>query len=144
MALRAGEIASFHFDRLTADREWYTVTGKGSRTHTLPVHPVLVDELGVVKRFVHGEYLFPGGRSREYVSTQTIWNWTREVSREARIGDVHPHQLRHTALTTANDNTGDLRGVAQFARHQRVETTMTYTRTTDDQLRRVMNAIDYS
>lgn len=143
MALRAAEIASFTYAMITGDMEWYTVFGKGSRTHTLPVHPVLIEELGVIRRFVPGDFLFPGARGRKHVTTQTIWNWVREVSQEAGIGDVHPHQLRHTALTTANDNSSDLRAVSQFARHQRIETTTIYTRTSDDQLKRVMMAIDY-
>lgn len=143
MALRASEIASFRLTRLTADGEWYTVFGKGDRTHTLPVHPLLYDEIAVVRRFVHGDFLFPGSRGREFVSSTTIWNWTQAVADEAGIGKVHPHQLRHTALTTAHDETEDIRAVSRFARHSSISQTERYTRTTNDQMKKAMLAIDY-
>lgn len=143
MALRSNEIATFKLTRLTSDGEWYTVTGKGDRTHTLPVHPLLMEEIAAVRRFIRGEYLFVGARGRSHVASNTIYNWTRRVSNEAGIGDVHPHQLRHTALTTSHDETGDIRAVSRFARHSSISMTERYTRTTGDQLKRAMLAIDY-
>jgi integrase len=59
------------------------------------------------------------------------------------VDNVTPHRLRHTSLSTAQDNTGNLRAVMAFARHARPETTMGYTRTTARQLMSVMEAIDY-
>lgn len=48
LALRRTEIATAEWDRYSDG--WYTVTGKGDRTATLPVHPVLAGELAVVPR----------------------------------------------------------------------------------------------
>jgi len=141
MALRAGEIASARWDRFSPEFDWYTVTGKGDVTATIPVHPVLCAELaGYQSAYV---YLFPGSRRRAYVTATTVWQWTRDVAVEAGIGQIQTHQLRHTALATANDATGDLRATQAFARHARPETTAIYTRATAARLRAVVDALDY-
>ena len=141
MALRAGEIASARWDRFDPDFEWYTVLGKGDVTATLPVHPILRGELeGHQSAYV---YLFPGSRRRAHVTPTTVWQWTRDVGTEVGLNHLHTHQLRHTALATANDATGDLRATQSFARHARPETTAIYTRTTATRLRAVVDALDY-
>ena len=73
----------------------------------------------------------------------TIWTWSKEVARVAGIETFTTHQLRHTSLTTALDNTGNLRSVMEFARHTKPETTAGYTRTTKAHLRAVMEALEY-
>jgi site-specific recombinase XerD len=143
LALRASEIAACEYARFTEDFSWYTVTGKHARTYTLPVHPVLAEEVRMLARRPHNGHLFPGSRGRSYVTSMTVWNWVQRVADAAGVGKVEPHQLRHTAITTANDASGDLRTVAEFARHARIETTRLYTRVSDAQLRRVVDGIDY-
>lgn len=139
LALRRDEIARFQWSRLRGD--WYTVTGKGERTASLPVHPVLVDELSHLRR--SGDWLFPGSRGRSHVTGATIWNWVNEVADAAGVPRFTPHQMRHTALATMNDATGDLRATQEFARHSRPETTAIYTRATGERLERAMLALDY-
>lgn len=142
LALRSTEIASAQWSRYDRAGGWYTVLGKFDQTFTLPVHPVLAEELELRRRG-SGDWIFPGSRGRRHVTPQTIWNWVQAVADEAGIGPCQVHVLRHTAITTANDRSGDLRAVSEFARHARLETTRLYTRTTDVQLRRVVNAIEY-
>ena len=139
LALRREEIAKAEWDRFDETLEWYTVTGKNSKTATLPVHPALVAVLAPRR----GEgYIFPG-RFGDHVCMATIWTWSKEVARAAGIETFTTHQLRHTSLTTALDNTGNLRSVMEFARHTKPETTAGYTRTTRAQLRAVMEALDF-
>ena len=141
LALRREEIAKAEWERFDEDMEWYTVTGKFDKTATIPVHPVLADELAPHRGT---GYVFPGRKNvRDHVSPATVWNWTRIVGREAGIENLSTHQLRHTSLTTAHDNTGNLRSVMKFARHKRPQTTAGYTRTTKTQLQAVMEALDY-
>ena len=139
LALRREEIAEAEWERFDDDMSWYTVTGKNSKTATLPVHPALTAELAPRR----GEgYIFPG-RFGGHVSPTTIWEWTKRVAETAGLGHVTTHQLRHTSLTTALDATGNLRNVMQFARHTKPETTAGYTRTTKQQLRAVSDALDF-
>ena len=147
LALRREEIARAEWSRFDEDMEWYTVTGKNSKTATLPVRPALADELAPRRGKVqHDEpfsgYIFPG-RFGGHVCPATIWDWSKKVARVAGIETFTTHQLRHTSLTTALDGTGNLRSVMQFARHTKPETTAGYTRTTKAQLVEVMEALDY-
>ncbi len=137
LALRASEIASAEWSRFDSKFEWYTVTGKNSKTATLPVHPILRSELEGGSGFV-----FPG-RFGGHVVSATVWDWTKQVAAEAGIAEFTTHQLRHTALTTANDNMGDLRAVQTFARHRHPEQTAGYTRTKQTRLREVSDSLDY-
>ena len=141
LALRSAEIAAAEVSRFDPEFAWYTVTGKGDVTATLPVHPTLADEM----RNTHvTDWVFPGSQGRRHVTAATIWNWVREVAREAGVEEaVWPHRLRHTALATANDRCHDLRSVADFARHRDPTVTMIYTRTTETNLRRVADSLEY-
>ncbi len=141
LALRRAEIAKAEWSRFDENLEWYTVIGKFDKTATLPVHPALAAELA--PRRGTG-YVFPGRTGvRDHVNPSTIWKWTKQVGREADIDNLRTHQLRHTSLTTALDNTENLRSVMEFARHSRPQTTAGYTRTTKEQLRAVSEALDY-
>lgn len=141
LALRSSEIAATRMDRFAPDLSWYTVTGKNDITAALPVHPTLAAEVRAAD--IDG-WLFPGGNGRAHVTGATVWNWVNRVAEAADVDEkVWPHRLRHTALATANDRTGDLRSVADFARHRDTTTTMLYTRTTERNMRRVAEALDY-
>lgn len=150
LALRVGEIARVRWDGFDEAMEWYSVTNiKGGAVDRLPVHPALREHLLTVRKayaVLGGRvdvWMFPGLRSRDFVTETTIWNYVREVAAEAGVENIHTHRLRHTALTVANDTTGDLRAVSKFARHRRVETTMAYTRSTAQALTKVMESLDY-
>ena len=123
--------ADFHDD-------WVTLIGKGDVEATLPVHQVVRDYLAVMPRT--GEFLF-AGRFGGSANPTTIWGWAKDVSREAGLGPVPTHVLRHTALSVGNDVTGDLRAAQDFARHAQIETTAGYTRTTKRRLLAFSEAI---
>ena len=106
----------------------------------LPVHPVLRAEFAPRRR--RDGFIFPG-RFGGGVNPATVATWTGEVAEAAGIGHVCTHQLRHTSLTTALDNTENLRSVMEFARHSRAQITAGYTRTTKEQLRTVSDALDF-
>lgn len=141
LALRREEIATARWDGFDPECSWYTVTGKRDLVACLPVHPVLASEVRGKRR--RGSYVFPGRGARPHVSPATVWLWVRRVAQEADVGLVRPHELRHTALATANDRTGDLRATQEFARHARPETTAIYTRATAARLQGVVASLDY-
>lgn len=140
LALRREEIAKAEWGRFDLPMEWYTVTGKNSKTATLPVHPILRAEL--VRHRRPSGWIFQG-RFGSHVTPATIWDWTRLVATEAGISAFTTHQLRHTALATANDNLGDLRAVMEFARHSDPGVTSGYTRTTARRLQDVVGSLKY-
>jgi len=139
LALRRTEIARAEWGRFSPDFDWYTCHGKFDKTRVLPVHPVLKAE---VAEWVGEGWMF-SGRWGGPSHPNTVWQWTKEVAREAGIDDLRTHQLRHTALAQANDVTGNLRAVQSFAGHSKVSTTAGYTRTTKSRLREVSDSLDY-
>lgn len=143
LALRREEIAVARWDRFDEFRSWYTVTGKGSRTDSLPVHDTLRRQLDSARMLSKGEWLFPGSRGRSHVTPATVNNWVDEVADAAGIPRLTPHQMRHTAIALVNDSTGDLRTAQVFARHRRIESTQIYTRTTAEKLEAAVEALDY-
>ena len=137
-AMRRAEIAGVRAVDLRDG--WIHVQGKGDVEREFPLHPVLRDALAET-RGLGERFLFPGRFGRG-ASPATIWSWTREVA--ASVGlVVRPHELRHTALATAHDATGDLRTTAAFAGHMNLQTTAIYTRTTAARLTALVHAIDY-
>lgn len=139
LGLRREEIATLRWACFDGTG-WATVVGKGERSRTIPVHPALRELLAAHPR--QGPYVFPG-RLGGHVCNATIWEWTLEVAEEAGVGHVPTHVLRHTALATANDNTGDLRSVQEFAGHADPSITAGYTRATKKRLTAVMESLDY-
>lgn len=138
--MRREEIATARYDGIVSD--WWSVIGKGAKSRTIPLHPVIrraLDELPPAP----GPFIFPGRVGDGHASPASVWNWVRAVADEAGVGPVRPHWLRHTALATQNDKTGDLRAVQHFAGHARSATTEGYTRATQAALRRVSDALDY-
>lgn len=141
LALRVSEIADAKWDGFDNRLQKYTLTGKQDYTATIPVHPRLGEYLTPLP--TRYRYLFPGERGRDHVTSQTVWSWIRALGQRVGIEELRSHQLRHTAIASLHDNTGDLRTAAEFARHRRIETTMIYTRTAEATLKRAVETLNY-
>ena len=140
LGLRREEIARARWDRFSPGFDWYTVLGKFSLEATLPVHPVLKRVL--LPNMSGYPWVFPGRRA-SHVTPATINAWVRQVGDAAEVKKLSPHRLRHTAIATVNDATGDLRMAQEFARHADIETTQIYTRMTKDRLQSALEHLDY-
>jgi integrase len=143
--LRRAEIAGLRWEDVKPDEhgrpEWMRILGKGELVADVPVHPVLTLALSRRRRALG--WVFEGRARARPAGPATIWAWVKLVGREAGLGEISPHVLRHTALAECNDRTGDLRTVQEIARHSRPETTSGYTRTTRARMLSVVSAIDY-
>lgn len=143
--LRRSEIAELRWSSISGDG-WLRVVGKGAE-RVLPLHPVLVEALTAVRRGPSSradgdpDFVFPGRAG--HASQQTVYLWVRDVGATAGVGPVPCHVLRHTALATALDETGDLRAVQALAGHARPETTAGYTRVRSRRLVAAVSAIRY-
>lgn len=136
--LRREEIAGLPWSAFQSG--WITVTGKGSKTATIPEHSVVATMRQAMPN--GSPFVFPG-RFGGHVHPATIWHWVKAISVEAGLPPVTTHVLRHLCLATANDATGDLRGTQSLARHSRPETTAGYTRTTGQRLKVIIEAVRY-
>lgn len=68
-----------------------------------------------------------GSHEKGRLSDNSIYRMVRAMGRKTLGRHVRPHGLRHSGITHALDKTnGNVRAVAKFARHARVDTTMLY------------------
>ena len=138
--LRREEIAKLRWDAFVDG--WVTIVGKRDVTGEIPVHPTLARRLERARREASSPFVFPG-RVDGHVNPTTVWTWSRRIGRAALALAVPPHVLRHTAIATLNDATGDLRAAQEFARHLSPETTVLYTRVNAQRLIGAVGAINY-
>lgn len=140
LGLRRAEIATLRWGDFDHAMEWVTIVGKGDRTRHLPIHPKL--RAFLLPQKWPGEYVFPG-RLGGHVTLTTINNWVEHMGRQAGIGHLHPHQLRHTSGGKINDETGDIYAAQHWLGHVQVETTMVYTRLKDARMIAAMRELDW-
>lgn len=138
--LRREEIAKLRYDEIRDG--WLRFVGKGDITREVPIHPHLAARLERSRSLARSPFVFPGDVDG-HVNPTTVWTWTRRLGRIAIDVAVPPHVLRHTAISTLNDRTRDLRAAQHFAGHASPETTVIYTRVSRRRLIDAVSAIDY-
>lgn len=140
--LRAGEIAALRLRDIDQLYHQLIVPGKGGKARRVPIANDLRAELyaelarrragehGTGYRYHAGlrRWLFPGSRGGPIQAGSV----SRVLSRV--LGELTAHQLRHAFATAAHAGTHDLLAVQQLLGHSRLETTVRYTRLTNDAL----------
>jgi integrase/recombinase XerC len=110
-----------------------TVTGKGSRTRTVPVGARARDALrewSIHRASVAGPgepALFVGARGARIaprVVQQRLRRWALKAGLEPA---VHPHALRHSFASHVLQSSADLRAVQEMLGHASISTTQIYT-----------------
>ena len=131
--------------RMRRDAE-LTVTGKGSKTRTVPVGAKALDALDawLAVREQHaspGEgALFVGARGRR-IAPSTVQAQLRRWALRAGVADkVHPHVLRHSFASHVLQSSGDLRAVQEMLGHASISTTQVYTHLDFQHLAQVYDA----
>jgi integrase/recombinase XerC len=146
--LRLGELIALNIDdgRLDLGQGEVTVTGKGSKTRTVPVGAKAREALKtwVLARSrlaAPGERaLFVGSRGRRIASTvvgERLKAWARQRGLRER---VHPHVLRHSFATHLLQSSQDLRAVQELLGHASISTTQVYTHLDFQALAKVYDA----
>lgn len=140
LGLRNAEIAGMQWESFD-DEGWVTIVGKGLKTRTVAVPPIIAEELDGRRNGT--PWVFEGYKG-SHVSGSTILKWTHQVADAADIEvNVWTHRLRHTAIRTALDRTKNLRAVQYWAGHSKPETTAGYAGTTREWLEDIRDALDY-
>jgi len=122
--LRCGEIAALHTRDVVGDS--LRVCGKGGRTRTIPLHPVLAEALAVVPE----GFVFPG-----QIDGHLSPGYVSKVVKRS-LGDRYSsHTVRHAFASRAYAQQRDLLAVQTLLGHSKPETTARYTAVPDGALR---------
>ena len=132
--------------RLDLKQGEVTVTGKGSKTRTVPIGAKARDALrawlGVRSQLAHPneKALFVGSRGRRIspaVVGARLAAWGRASGVQER---VHPHMLRHSFATHVLQSSQDLRAVQEILGHTSISTPQIYTHLDFQALAKVYDA----
>jgi integrase/recombinase XerD len=139
LGLRAGEVAAIGLDDVDWRAGELLVHGKGHREDTMPV-PVdvgeaLVEYLRVRPASEHRAFFLLAQSPFGPVSSHVVAMIVRRACRRARIREVGPHRLRHTAATEMLRASVSLEEIAQVLRHRQLQSTAIYARVDLDSLR---------
>jgi integrase/recombinase XerD len=105
------------------------VCGKGTKVVLAPLPPAVARAIDRATGTRSGGPILlnsRGARMDRHAATRRLRNLARAAG--VRIGQTHPHMLRHTFVTTMLDAGVDLRDVQIAARHADPRTTMRYDR----------------
>jgi integrase/recombinase XerC len=146
--LRLGELVALDAGdgRLDLSQGEVTVTGKGSKTRSVPVGAKARDALAAwiaVRNSVAASQekaLFVGARGKR-ISPAVVGSrlnaWARQRGLGARL---HPHMLRHSFATHVLQSSQDLRAVQEMLGHASISTTQVYTHLDFQALAKVYDA----
>jgi len=143
--LRVGELVALNVSDDPAQGE-VTVTGKGSKTRTVPVGAKARAALTAWTRVraqlaAPGEKaLFVGARGRR-IAPGTVASRLGAWARRRGLNEhVHPHMLRHSFATHVLQSSQDLRAVQELLGHASISTTQVYTHLDFQALAKVYDA----
>ena len=146
--LRLGELIALNVDdgRLDLAQAEVTVTGKGSKTRTVPIGAKAREALKAwIDRRAElaaprERALFVGGRGRR-IAPSVVNTRLRAWARRRGLGQrVHPHMLRHSFATHVLQSSQDLRAVQELLGHASISTTQVYTHLDFQALAKVYDA----
>jgi len=146
--LRLAELVALDISdgRLDLAHGEVTVTGKGSKTRTVPVGAKAREALGawITERAAlarPGEKaLFIGARGKR-ISPAVVGDRLAAWGRRRGLGmRVHPHMLRHSFATHVLQSSQDLRAVQEMLGHASISTTQVYTHLDYQALAKVYDA----
>jgi integrase/recombinase XerD len=90
-----------------------------------------------------GEYLFPGQKPQNPITTSSIRQVLKKVAVKAGLSKkITPHTLRHSFATHLLETGYDLRVVQTLLGHTSIQTTQRYTHVTDRLLRLTRSPLD--
>lgn len=129
--LRRAEIACMH-GSLIGESE-LRITGKGSKTRIVPIHPDLEPWLAPYRG--KDVYLFPHGDT--HLTPTTIGRLVRKVLPDG----YSTHSLRHRFASQVHANSKDLRAVQTLLGHASLGTTQIYVNVSNDQLASAVSSL---
>ncbi|MGA9490598.1 MAG: tyrosine-type recombinase/integrase, partial [Mycobacterium sp.] len=127
--LRVSEIAKVRGEDIDVDSRTLRVTGKGGRTDSIPLHPLLIAAALTMPR---RGWWFPANNCRpgDHVHGKSVSAIIGDAMRRGGVPGT-PHSLRHWYGTNLVAAGADLRTAQILLRHCNLQTTAIYVSVTD-------------
>lgn len=134
--MRAGELGGLRDDAMyrLGDTHWLRIPlGKLHNDRSVPLHPLLVGLINDYRvwRGPTSTGLLVERDDHQPFDRRTIHRYVQAVARRAGIGNVHPHQLRHTLATQCLNRGMSLEAIAALLGHRSPRMTLVYARIAD-------------
>ena len=141
LGLRRGEVAGLGLDDIDWRAGTISVCGKGNCHERVPLPPDVGHRLA--EYLQHARPADAQGRTvfvrhfapHHALSPARVSTIVGDAARQAGLGRVHAHRLRHTVATELLRAGASLPEIGQLLRHRRVETTAIYAKVDRDSLR---------
>lgn len=146
--LRLAELCAANVDDIDRESRLITVTGKGSKTRTVPVGAAALQAIdawlavrceSALQQGSAGA-LFTSNRGRRISERSVQARLKLQGRRSGMHQDVHPHMLRHSFASHMLESSGDLRAVQELLGHANLSTTQIYTHLDFQHLAKVYDA----
>lgn len=139
--LRVHEIAKIRGEDVDLDAGTLRVTGKGGRTDTVPLHPLIAVE--AAHSMPRRGWWFPSNAKRpgQHVHAKGVSDIIGNAMRRAGVSGT-PHSLRHWYGTNLVATGADLRTAQTLLRHANLQTTAVYVAVADTQRAEAINRLD--
>jgi integrase/recombinase XerC len=137
--LRVGEIVKLRLNDVVIDERKGIIVvreGKGTKRREVPLNSKArkaLNDYFQVRPDVGSDCLFLGQRN-DGIQHKTVQRAVQRFSIKAGLGDVTPHQLRHTFAKSLIDNGVTLDKVAILLGHSSLNTTRIYTTPSNEEL----------
>ena len=132
---------------------WLYVWGKGGRQRKIPVRDIKLIE--ALQRYwkkakIHNEQKSPffqtvgrkGPNDIRPISWKVIRHLIGKYAKLAKIQkNIHPHSMRHTFITHALRQSGDLPAVQALAGHRNLQSTQRYLHTEEERMERAIQKL---
>ena len=127
LGLRISEASNIKLEDIRGD--WIRITGKGSKTRMLPLHPKLQEIINkYIELFSPKVYLFEKDGIR--LNDAKLRYIVQKPFKKTGI-HITPHQLRHSFATYMLDNGARITDVSELLGHEFISTTQIYTKLSD-------------
>lgn len=137
--LRVHEIAKVRGEDFDLQSGLLWVKGKGRKTKSVPLHPILVELAGDMPA---AGWWFPmRGYPSEHVHSKSVSDVVGRTMRRAGIAGT-PHALRHWFGSTLLDEDVDIRVVQELMRHKSIASTQIYTAVPTGRRREAITRLD--
>ena len=135
--MRVGELTMLGADPVVriGEHHWLHVpVGKLRNDRYVPLHAELVELISTFQTENADHIARTGRLLTDHISAvdrHRVTRMVRRIAKQAGIGWVHPHQLRHTLATQAINRGMRLEAVAAMLGHKNLEMTLVYARIAD-------------